>query len=81
MKKANSSKSSNGEMRAHYDIPWDKAVRGKYASRFHRDTYFVAIDPELKQVFPDADAINTALHRLAATKFYARQGAPHRKSA
>jgi hypothetical protein len=62
-------------MRLEYEIPWDKAERGKYAKRFSRQTFLVAIDPDLKLIFPDADAVNTALHVLADV---VRRGVRHR---
>ena len=81
MKKATRHKTNGSEMRAHYDIPWDKAVRGKYARRFRGDWFYVAIDRELMSAFPDADAVNAALHELAAMKPHDASGFLHRKSA
>ena len=65
MKKAPPKAREGVEMRREYDIPWDVAVRGKYKRRAGRHTYFVAIDNDLKAVFPDADAVNNALRALA----------------
>jgi hypothetical protein len=64
MKKANPIKRRDPDMRDEYQIPWDKAQRGKYAGRFKTDCYFVPIDPNLKPAFPTADSVNAALHAL-----------------
>jgi hypothetical protein len=63
------------EMKSHYDIPWDKAVRNKYAKAFAGVTLFVPIDPELQKHFPTADAVNKALRSLVrkSSKPVARQ--------
>ena len=81
MKKAIRHRADAAEMRSHYEIPWDKAVRGKYARRFRGDCFYVAIDQELMSAFPDADAINAALHELAAMKPHQLPGVMRRKSA
>ena len=81
MKKANHAKAQDVEMRENYDIPWAKAVRGKYAARFKKGCYFVPIDPDLKQSFPTADAINKALHSLAEIAQRETKIKPRRKSA
>ena len=50
-------------MRAEYDF--SGAVRGATASRYARGTNVVVVSPDLLDVFPDADAVNEALHALA----------------
>ena len=42
--------------------------RGKYASRYRESEHFVAIDPELHKIFPDAESVNKALREYAAEK-------------
>ena len=81
MKKASRPKQRGPDMRDEYEIPWDKAQRGKYAARFKRDSYFVPIDPDLKPLFPSADAINDALHALANIIRRDAKARPRRKSA
>ncbi len=80
MKKAGRSRRSEPAMRAEYEIPWDKAERGKYASRF-KGVLFVPIDPELQQFFPDQKAVNAALHALVAIARRDAKAKPRRKSA
>lgn len=41
------------------------AVRGKYAEYFTPDTKVVVLDPDVAAVFPDANAVNSALRALA----------------
>jgi len=36
-------------------------VRGKYAARYREGTNLVLIDPDLKEHFPDSEAVNRAL--------------------
>jgi hypothetical protein len=40
-------------------------VRGKYASRCAQGTNVVLLDPDLMDVFPDADSVNRALRPIA----------------
>jgi hypothetical protein len=56
------------------DIPDDEilpeyslkgGVRGKYADRYVRDTTVVLLDPDVAEVFPDAESVNRALRALA----------------
>jgi hypothetical protein len=42
------------------------AVRGKYAARFREGVNLVPIDPDLMEVFPDAEAVNQALRAMAS---------------
>jgi hypothetical protein len=56
-----------------FDVEWDEekaqlneGVRGKYAARFRAGVNLVAIDPEVTDVFPDAEAVNQALRAMAS---------------
>ena len=40
-------------------------VRGKYAERYARGTNLVPLDPEVLEVFRDAESVNRALRALA----------------
>ena len=40
-------------------------VRGKYAGRLRASSNVVVIDPEVTELFPNADAVNAALRSLA----------------
>jgi len=50
-------------MRPEYDF--SKATRGGIAARFREGTNIVVIDPAVRDVFPDSDAVNEALRALA----------------
>jgi hypothetical protein len=49
------------EMLPEYDF--SGGVRGKYASRFAKDTIIV-LDPDVAELFPDPDSVNKALRAL-----------------
>lgn len=60
---------SETDMRDEYDFSPEelrKGVRGKYASRFQEGVNLVAIDPDVADVFPDAEAVNQALRAMAS---------------
>jgi len=60
------SKKSDGgsrEMREEYDF--SQGVRGKYAKRFAQGSNVIVLDPDVAEVFPDAEAVNAALRLLA----------------
>jgi len=50
------------EMLPEYDF--SGGVRGKYASRFAKDTIMVVLDPDVAEVFPDPTSVNKALRAL-----------------
>jgi hypothetical protein len=50
-------------MRKEYDF--SGGVRGKYAARFAARANVVPLDPDLMDVFPDADSVNLALRPIA----------------
>ena len=51
------------EMLPEYDF--SGGVRGKYASRFAKDTIMVVLDPDVAEVFPDSNSANKALRPLS----------------
>jgi uncharacterized DUF497 family protein len=53
----------NWEMLEEYDF--SGGVRGKYAERYARGTNLVLLDPDVAEVFPNAEAVNEALRALA----------------
>ena len=64
MKKAKGS--SNDELRSEYKrSDFGELVRGKYAERLKKSSNIVVVDPELSHLFPNGDAVNTALRSLA----------------
>jgi hypothetical protein len=40
-------------------------IRGKYAERYAQGTNLVPLDPDVLDVFPDAESVNRALRALA----------------
>jgi hypothetical protein len=65
------SRASNpeAEMRDEYDFSPDelrKGERGRYVARFREGVNLVPIDPDLRDVFPDAEAVNQALRAMAS---------------
>jgi hypothetical protein len=60
---------SDDEMREEYDFsPEDfrNGIRGKYAARYKAGVNLVPIDPDLREIFPDAEAVNQALRAMAS---------------
>lgn len=58
--------SNDQEMRPEYSAELIKSgIRGKYAKRYREGTNVVPIDPELRKLFPNAEAVNRALRRYA----------------
>jgi hypothetical protein len=56
-------------MRDEYDFSPEElrqGVRGKYAARFRDGVNLVPIDPDLREIFPDAEAVNQALRAMAS---------------
>ncbi len=62
MKKA---EPSTDELRAEYRREdFGPMVRGKYAARVKEASNVVVLDPEIADAFPNAQAVNDALHSL-----------------
>ena len=55
------SRKGNG-MRRHYDFTG--GVRGKYAERYAEGTNVVVLDPDVAQVFRDAESVNETLRAV-----------------
>ena len=50
------------EPRAEYDF--SRGARGKYARRYKAGTNLVALSPDLREAFPDSEAVNRALRQF-----------------
>ena len=50
-------------MREEYDF--GGGVRGRYSSRFAEGSNVIVLDPDVAEVFGDAEAVNEALRLLA----------------
>jgi len=57
------SKTVNDEMRSEYDF--SNAVRGKHYQSYKKGTNVVLIEPELYDIFPNAETVNQALREYA----------------
>jgi hypothetical protein len=53
----------NDEMLREYDFL--QGVRGKYAQRYARGSNVVVLEPDVAKIFPNAEAVNSSLPRLA----------------
>jgi hypothetical protein len=51
------------DMHGEYDF--SDGARGKYASRFAEGSNVIVLDPDVAEVFGDAEAVNEALRLLA----------------
>ena len=85
MKKA-SAKKLGDDLRSEYDLSELKGgVRGKYYRRAVAGTNLMLIEPELAEVFPDAESVNRALRLLvhtaeaAAGTTLGRRGGPNKR--
>ena len=58
-----SNNENDPEMLEEYDF--SAGVRGKYAGRFAQGASVVVLDPDVAEVFPDSESVNTALRALA----------------
>lgn len=66
-------------MRPEYDF--SGAARGVTAVRYAQGTNVVVIDPDVLDVFPDGESVNTALRALAPVFRQRRKSARKRNSA
>ena len=57
------SENHDAEMLEEYDF--SGGMRGKYAGRFAQGANVVVLDPDVAEVFPDSESVNTALKALA----------------
>lgn len=58
---------------------WSKATRGRYATRFPRETHAVVIAPDLWPHFGTADAINDGLRLLVELAALVRKVHPKKR--
>ncbi len=85
MKKV-SAKRIDDDLRPEYDLSQIKgSVRGKYYRQAIAGTNLMLIEPDLAELFPDAESVNRALRFLVDTAEAAtgqarrRQGAPNKR--
>jgi hypothetical protein len=72
-----SAKVGDDGMRSEYDF--SNAVRGKYYKRYKASSNVVVLDPDVSEVFPNAQAVNDALRALASVA-RARVTVPKRRA-
>jgi hypothetical protein len=51
------------EMLEEYDF--SRGVRGKYIERLAQGANVIGLDPDVAEIFPDSESVNTALRALA----------------
>ncbi len=56
-------KNGDDDMREEYSF--SRAEVGKYSDRFKEGTNLVAIEPSVRDVFPDSRSVNEALRAIA----------------
>ena len=62
-------KPKDDELRKEYSADLiKKGVRAKYAKRYREGTNIVRIDPDLRERFPDSEAVNRALRDYVAAR-------------
>ena len=68
------------EMPAEYKLDWSKARPNPYAARL-KDTIAVVLAPDVAEVFPTTEAVNTFLRSvIAAVPRAGRRPAPRQKA-
>lgn len=67
------------EMPAEYDFSKLKRVPNPFTQKF-QDLNLVSLDEDVKQVFPDSEAVNAALRVLIKASKEARQTAEYSKA-
>ena len=73
------SREDEDTMRPEYDF--SKGVRGVTAARYAQGTNIVVIDPQVLDVFPNAETVNRALRALAPVLRQQRHVAKERRTA
>ena len=70
-------KRTSAQLRSEYrrsDFP--ALVRGKYVARLRANSNVVILEPEIAELFPNAEAVNAALRSLAAIAKRTRSARP-----
>ena len=58
-------KNGKGDIKSHYEFDYRKAKPNRFAKRVKpSDLMIVAVEPDVAQVFPTAEAVNQALRTL-----------------
>ena len=62
-------KAVSDEMRAEYNFDYAKGIRGKYYKQIQEQgTNVVLLDADVWKVFPNSEAVNSALRSILRTK-------------
>jgi hypothetical protein len=59
----NKARERNNKMLREYDF--SQGIRGKYARRYAKGSNVVVLEPDVAEVFPNAQAVNSSLRSLA----------------
>lgn len=68
------------DMLPEYDIDYSRARSNRFAARL-TEVRMVALSPDVAALFPDSDAVNTAMRTLMQTASASGQAAPEQKAA
>jgi hypothetical protein len=81
MKKTRSSKSPelSDELRPEYSFDYSKAKPNPFAAELQGRTVAVVLDPDVAEVFPSTEAVNSALRVLASVARRAQVSHPRRR--
>jgi hypothetical protein len=75
MKRKTEKRERRDELRGEYDLSELKGgVRGKYIARYRAGTNLVLLSPDVAELFPDEQAVNTALRALIRAAKRPRRG-------
>ncbi len=58
-------KKTNKEIEMLNEYDFSKGIRGKFASRYAKGSNVVVLEPDVAQVFQDAESVNRTLKALA----------------
>lgn len=76
----NRSRTTDVDMPAEYQLDWSKAKPNPYAARL-KDTVAVVLAPDVAEVFPTSESVNTVLRSvIAAVPRPGRRSVPRRKN-
>ena len=64
MQRSRTRKSVSEEMLAEYSFDYQKARPNRFAGRVDKGRVIVILDPDVSEVFPDQQTVNTALRAL-----------------
>jgi hypothetical protein len=71
---ARSRKSSEDELRPHYDLDYSRSRPNRFAERFAEGTVAVVLDPDVAMVFQSSEAVNAFLRSAISAMLSSKHG-------